>query len=307
VDIEIKKLDKLGGPGIIVTAVMLVVIILVIILYNSEVGLANDIGIREPVFEDVDFSSVPQSVVDDAEKIADELAGDDEARHQVVMEQLVGSYIAASEADIVIFFNSGGMGWNYVEDTPGWESILNGITTKLQELGRRPLLINYCRTNRGVWGSIKEVMEASTRYTKKVNDEVKRIEFLVDHLPGIELIIAGESTGTVITEETMAFFRDRPNVYSIQTGNPFWYKARVQERTLRINTNGTCDDAFSYGNVPGMMWATFKHWLGLSSPEDNPGDILKWLKAPGHHYSWDYAGINVPITEFLEENFGQNN
>jgi hypothetical protein len=304
VDIEIKKLNKLGGPGIVVLAAMLVFIIILIILYNSEVGLANDIGIREPVFTDVDFSSVPQSVVDDAQKVADELAGDDEARHQVVMEQLVGSYIAASEVDVVIFFNSGGMGWNYVRDTPGWETILNGITTKLEELGHRPLVINYCRTNKGLWGSVKEVLEASTRYTKKVGDLEKRIEFVVDHVPDIKVIITGESTGTVITEEAMSFFRDRPNVYSIQTGNPFWYKARAQERTLRINTNGTCVDSFSYGNMPGMIWATFKHWIGLSSPEDNPGDILKWLKAPGHHYSWDYPGISTEILKFLEDNFG---
>ncbi|MBN1161690.1 MAG: hypothetical protein JXA17_07085 [Dehalococcoidales bacterium] len=304
-DIEIKKINKLGGPGIIVAAVMLVFVILVIILYNSGVGLANDIGIREPVFTDVDFSLAPQSVVDDARVLADELAGDDEARQQVIMEQLVGSYLAASNADIVIIFNSGGMGWNYVKDTPGWESILNGIIAKLQELGQRPLLINYCRTNRGLWGSVKEMLEASTRYTRKVDDEVKRIEYLVDHLPDIKVIIAGESTGTVLTEETMSYFRDRANVYSIQTGNPFWYRARVQERTLRINTNGTCDDAFSYGNVPGMVWATFKHWIGLSSLEDNPGDILKWLKAPGHHYSWQYDGISSAISGFLEDNFGQ--
>jgi hypothetical protein len=307
VDIEIKKLNKLGGPGIIVAAVMLVFVLVVIILYNSEVGLADEIGIREPDFTNVDLSAAPQSVVDDAQKLADELAGDDAARHQVTVEQLVGSYLAASEADIVVFFNSGGMGWNYIKDTPGWESILNGITSKLRELGRHPLVINYCRTNLGLWGSVKEALEASTRYTKKVTDEVKRIEFVIDHLPDIQVIIAGESTGTVITEETMSYFRDRTNVYSIQTGNPFWYKPRVQERTLRINTNGTCDDAFSFGNVPGMMWSTFKQWVGLTSPEDNPGHILKWLRAPGHHYSWEYPNISSQINKFLEDNFGPQN
>ena len=74
-DISFKKLDKLGGPGIIVSAVILAFICLLLIFYNSEVGMANDIGIREPVFTDVDFSSVPASVVDDAGKIADELVG----------------------------------------------------------------------------------------------------------------------------------------------------------------------------------------------------------------------------------------
>ena len=306
-DLNIKKLDKLGGTGIIVAGVMLVFILLVFILYGSNIGMASDIGIKEPVFTDVDFSSVPQSVVDDAEEMADELVGNNEARHQDVVNQLVGSYIAARDADIVIFFNSGGMGWNYVADTPGWSTILEGITSELEGLGYRPLILNYCRTSKGLWGSVKEIIEASTRYSKKVPGMEKRVEFLIDHLPDLKVIITGESTGTTITEEAMSFFRDRPNVYSIQTGNPFWYETSDQERTLRINTNGTYADAFSGGNVPGMIWATFKHWIGLSSTEEHPGDILKWLKAPGHHYSWQYPAISSEITEFLEENFPERN
>ncbi|OGO19938.1 MAG: hypothetical protein A2Z15_03085 [Chloroflexi bacterium RBG_16_50_11] len=76
---------------------------------------------------------------------------------------------------------------------------------------------------------------------------------------------------------------------------------------MRINSNGRGTDAFSYGNVPSMIWATVKGWLGLTSPEDNPGNILKWLKAPGHDYSWKYANISAGITEFLESNFPKKN
>ncbi len=306
-DLNIKKLDKLGGTGIIVAGVMLVFILFLFILYNSKIGIASDIGIKEPVFKDVDFSSVPQAVVNDAEKVANELVGNDEASHQIVMEQLVGSYIAASNADIVIFFNSGGMGWNYVTDTPGWASILDGIMSELKELGHRPLILNYCRTSRGLWGNVKEVIEASTRYPKKVVGVEKYVEFIIDHLPDLKVIIAGESTGTTITEEAMSFFRDRPNVYSIQTGDPWWYKTTDQARTLRINTNGVSTDAFHEGNVPGMVWATFKHWIGLSSPEEQPGDILKFFRAPGHRYYWDYPGISAEIIKFLEENFARKN
>ncbi len=306
-DLNIKKLDRLGGTGIIVAAVMLVFIGLVFILYNSQVGMASDIGIREPVFKDIDFSSVPQSVVDDAEKMANELVGNDEARHQIVMDQLVGSYVAARDADIVVFFNSGGMGWNYIVDTPGWATIIDGITSEIKELGYRPLVLNYSRTSKGLWGSVQEAIEASTRYSKKVVGMEKRVEFLIDHLPDLRVIITGESTGTTIAEEAMGFFRDKPNVYSIQTGSPWWYMTTDQERTLRINTNGTCEDAFNKGNVPGMIWVTFKGWIGLSSPADNPGDILKFLKAPGHHYSWTYPDVSSEIIKFLEENFTKKN
>ncbi|OGO19939.1 MAG: hypothetical protein A2Z15_03090 [Chloroflexi bacterium RBG_16_50_11] len=222
-----KRLGRLGIPGIIL-AVVLLVFICVMILYNSEIGMANDIGIREPEFSSVDYSSVPPSVVNDAEKMADELVGNGGERHQDVVNQLVGSYLAAKEADIVVFFNSGGMGWNYIQDTPGWSSILNGITSELKALGYRPLVINYCRTSKGLLGSIKEIIEAATRYTKKVVGMEKRVEFLVDHLPDLKFIITGESTGTVITEEAMGKLRDKPNVYSIQTGCPFWYRTIVQ-------------------------------------------------------------------------------
>jgi hypothetical protein len=307
VNINFKKLGELFSPGSIVAAVVLVFVCLVLIFYSSEIGMASDIGIREPDFTNVDFSSVPQSVIDNAGEIADELVGEEGERHQEVVTQLVGSYIAARDVDIVIYFNSGGMGWNYVADTPGWSTILDGITGKLEELGYRPLVINYCRTSRGLWGSVKEIIEASTRYTKKVNGMEKHVGFLVDNLPELKMIVTGESTGCVLTEVTMDFFRDNPNVYSIQTGMPWWFKTEFQERTLRINTNGTCEDAFSHGNVAGMMWSTFKHWVGLSSPEEDPGNILKFLRAPGHAYSWDYPAISSAVCEFLEDNFPKKN
>ena len=140
-----------------------------------------------------------------------------------------------------------------------------------------------------------------------VSELVSQRRIAIKSLRGNPLIVTGESTGCVLTEVTMDFFRDNPNVYSIQTGMPWWYKTEVQERTLRINTNGTCEDAFSNGNVPGMMWATFKDWVGLSSPEDNPGNILKFLRAPGHAYSWEYPGISSEIIKFLEDTFPKKN
>ncbi|MCK4274337.1 MAG: hypothetical protein KAW90_05545, partial [Dehalococcoidales bacterium] len=59
------------------------------------------------------------------------------------------------------------------------------------------------------------------------------------------------------------------------------------------------------GNVPAMIWSTVKGWFGLTSPEDNPGSILSWLKAPGHDYSWQYPGVCSEVEKFLEENFGK--
>jgi len=300
-------LKKLGKPGVVggIVAVLLLVTI-GLTLVDFEVGMAKDIGIQEPALTDDDLSSVPPSVVDDAVKMATELVGKGNDKFQTLVDQLVGSYIKARDKDVVVFFNSGGMGWNLTKDTPGWESILNGITSQLETLGYKPLVLNYRRTSSGLLGAIKEVIEAANRYPHKAKDLADRVQFLADHLPHLKIIIAGESTGTVISEETMGMLKDQPGIYSIQTGPPFWHKPGDLQRTLLINSNGRGLDTFSYGNVPAMVWATVKSWFGLSSVNDNPGNILKWLKAPGHDYSWQYPGVCSKVINFLDENFGEN-
>jgi len=300
-------LKKLGKPGVVggIVAVLLLVTI-GLTLVDFEVGMAKDIGIQEPALTDDDLSSVPPSVVDDAVKMATELVGKGNDKFQTLIDQLVGSYIKARDKDVVVFFNSGGMGWNLTKDTPGWESILNGITSQLETLGYKPLVLNYRRTSSGLLGAIKEVIEAANRYPHKAKDLADRVQFLADHLPHLKIIIAGESTGTVISEETMGMLKDQPGIYSIQTGPPFWHKPGDLQRTLLINSNGRGLDTFSYGNVPAMVWATVKSWFGLSSVNDNPGNILKWLKAPGHDYSWQYPGVCSKVIDFLDENFGEN-
>ena len=300
-------MKKLGKPGVVggIVAVLLLVTV-GLTLVDFEVGMAKDIGIQEPALTDDDFSSVPPSVVDDAVKMATELVGKGNDKFQTLVDQLVGSYIKARDKDVVVFFNSGGMGWNLTKDTPGWESILNGITSQLETLGYKPLVLNYRRTSSGLLGAIKEVIEAANRYPHKAKDLADRVQFLADHLPHLKIIIAGESTGTVISEETMGMLKDQPGIYSIQTGPPFWHKPGDLQRTLLINSNGRGLDTFSYGNVPAMVWATVKSWFGLSSVNDNPGNILKWLKAPGHDYSWQYPGVCSKVIDFLDENFGEN-
>jgi hypothetical protein len=150
---------------------------------------------------------------------------------------------------------------------------------------------------------MKEFTEAATRYPHKSMELAMRIEFLIDHLPDLKIIVAGESTGTVISDKAMKILEDNPRVYSIQTGTPFWHKPNELERTLLMNSNGKGIDTFSYGNVPAMIWATIKSWFGITSPDDNPGDILSWLKAPGHDYSWEYPGVCAEVVSFLDKNF----
>ncbi len=258
------------------------------------------VGIIEPVLGIPDFSTVPVSVVDYAVRMAQDAT--DVARKQIktYADELIGTYLAALGKDIVIFFNSGGMGWNLTKDTPGWSSILEGIKTHLVKMGHQPVMLNYRRTGSGLRSSAKEFFEVIRRYPNKSKDLARRILFLIDNLPKLKIIIAGESTGTVISEKTMRILSDRENVYSIQTGMPFWHTPVVNERTLSMNDNGIRLDTFHYYQVRAILWATAKSWFGI---KDSPGTILSWLKAPGHDYSWQYPGVSSAVTRFLDENF----
>jgi hypothetical protein len=164
--------------------------------------------------------------------------------------------------------------------------------------------LNYKRTSKGLRACIKEFIEGAARYPSKAKELAKRVEFLTDHNPNLKVIVAGESNGTVITDSTMSILQNNPQVYSIQTGTPFWHKPTALNRTLLMNSNGKTIDTFSYGNVRAVIWTTVKGWLGLSPLEENPGTVLSWLRAPGHDYSWQYPGVCSEVTKFLEANFG---
>ncbi|HJX13631.1 MAG TPA: hypothetical protein VJ377_08930 [Dehalococcoidales bacterium] len=297
-------LKKLGSPGIAALLVAVPVLAMLgLILSNTEVGMAKEIGIQEPDLSALDYSSVPQSVIDDAVTMATQMVGDSQEKLQLFVDQLLATYLEANDSDVVVFFNSGGWGWNMTEETPGWSSILDGIRLQLEKLGYRPLVLNYRRTGGGFTGCIREFVEGARRYPNKSRDLAERVAFLTDHIPDLRVIVAGESTGTVISDKTMVILKDRTEVFSIQTGTPFWHRPVVLERTLLMNSNGRGVDTFSYGNVPAMVWATVKGWLGMLGPEENPGNVLSWLRAPGHDYSWQYPGIHQAVTDFLDANF----
>jgi hypothetical protein len=295
---------KIGRLGIIIFLVAVILFGIVwLTLINLEVGMAKEIGIQEPALPSYDRSLVPPDILDDAEVVANELVGNSKGKLPEVMDELLASYMAARQADVVIFFNAGGWGWDTIEDTPGWASILNGIKTQLDNQGYRSFVLNYQRTSPSLKGCIKEFFEATAGYPRKAQDLARRVAFLTEHLPDLKVIIAGESTGTVISDRTMNILDYNPNIYSIQTGTPFWYRPVEMDRKLLMNSNGSGIDTFSYGNIPAMIWATFLGWFGLSPPEENPGDILSWLRAPGHDYSWQYPGVSSAVINFIDTNF----
>lgn len=298
-------LKKAGRLGMAVLVALPLLAVVWLILSYSEVGMAQDIGIQYPGLPPSDYSLVPQSVIDNAVTIATELVGNSQKKLQNMVDQLLATYTEAKDKDFVIVFNSGGWGWNITQNS-GWGSILDGIKSQLGSQGYQTLVLNYRRTSSGVTGLIREFFEAATSYPKKSRDLALRIQFLTDNFPNLRVIIAGESTGTVISDKAMAILKNDPQVYSIQTGTPFWHKPTTLDRTLLMNTNGATIDTFSYGDIPAVVWATVKSWFGVSSPNEKPGNILFWVKAPGHDYSWQYPGVYNEVVKFIKKNFGTN-
>lgn len=295
------KIRRLG----IVIALGLVLLLGMVVLAASysESGVTCEIGAEGVPLSLADFSAVPQSVIDDATGLATELFGDSQEKCDDFVNQLLALYSEAEDKDFVIVFNPGGWGWNLVEASPGWWSIFNGIESELESLSYTSLKLNYLRAADSFQGRLDEVGEMITGYQSKAKDLACRAEFLTTHIPDLKIILAGESTGAVIIDGAMSILADNPQVYSIQTGPPFWYQTIMLDRTLVLTDNGIIPDSFSQGDFPGIIWGYLKNWFNLSEPEDAFGTTPHYIAAPGHDYWWQYPEVCSQITDFLRQNF----
>lgn len=249
-----------------------------------------------------DLSAVPQSIVDDAARLATELFGKGQREYHDFINQLLATYLMAKDKDIVMIFNSGGWGWTLIEDSPEAQSFATGMESELASLGYTSLVLDYSRTASTLNGRLSELMLAVGLYPLKAKDLASRVEFLTNHIPGIKVILAGVSNGTLIGENVMNILRDIPQVYSIQLGPPFWSNSIVPDRSLVIRSNGIVPDSFSQGNLFTIIRASLESLFGIS--EDDAGHILLYMGAPGHDYQWQYPKVRSQIIGFLQQNFG---
>ena len=286
---------------LLVSASLLLLCVLTAFFYTF-VGAMEEMGADTPLSV-ADLSAVPQSVVEDATAMAKELVGSYKGRYEVFVNQLLALYVEAEDKDVVVLFNSGGWGTNRPQGDGGWASIFDGIKTELQSLGYNALFVNYQRTETSVRGVIDEVIELLSIYPTKADKLAKRVDFLTNHLPNLNVIVAGESNGTVISDSVMNELHDNQRVYGILTGPPFWHRPAAHERTLVVKNNGTMPDSFTEGNTGAILLASAKAILGLTPRDEPPGAVLNSLRAPGHDYSWQYPGVYYQITDFLEKNF----
>ncbi len=294
---------KIGRLGIVVAlGIVLLLGIVAVAASYSEPGATYEVGSGGLPLPIGDLSAVPPSVAEDATELATELFGDGKEKYDFV-SQLLSIYLEAKDKDFVMVFNSGGWGWSLLENTLGWQSIFSGIESELASSDYKLLSLDYLRTDEGWRAYLDEIVEMLTGYQSKARDLAHRVEFLASHIPELKVIIAGESNGTIICDRVMNILEDNLQIYSIQTGPPFWHQNIMLDRTLVISNNGIIPDSFSQGDFLAMIGANLKALFGLSQPEDDFGTILHYVRAPGHDYWWQYPEVYSEITNFLKQNF----
>ena len=286
----------------------MIVVFGVVFLFPTSLGLAQISAIGTGGFPLLleDISDIPESMAQSAEQLAAELFGDYPEKGVDFTDQLLATYEQAKDRDVVIFFNSGGWGWNLADASPGWFSILSGIQVELRNLGCETLVLNYQRTEDNLIGRVDEFMSMISLYPNKAKDLALQVGFLTRHVPGLKVILAGESDGTIICDMAMSILKDNDRVFSIQTGPPFWHKQRATERSLVLTNSGLGPDVFAQGDLFAMLAASLEDFFGFPRDRASPGNIMYYIGAPGHDYHWCYPGVYPEIINFLNHNFKLN-
>jgi hypothetical protein len=278
------------------------VVVLVVLSYPS-IGIASEVGTDSPPLCSFDRSAVPQSVMDDASELAERLLGDSQEKVDKFVSQLLAMYSEAKDKDFVIMFSPGGWGRDVVENSPSWKSIFPGMKSELESFGYRLLGLEYKRTGESWRERLQEVMEVLNLYHGKARYLASAIDFLTKHIPHLRIILAGESTGAVICDEVMVSLGSNPQVYSVDTGPPFWHRNATSGRSLVLTSNGIVPDSFSQGDFITIISANLKALFGVSQPGSDNGTILRLIRAPGHEYHWEQPAVYAKVTSFLKRNF----
>ena len=298
-----KSTKVLARRWLTAIAILLGVTLTLVLLWPSSLipALACDAETDGHVLRSNDFSQVSPQVLDDARNLATLSYPQDAAKADDMLSQLVGTYLAAADKDFIVIFNPGGWGWDPMSDIPGWESIMRGIENTLGSFGYKTLLTDYKRTRHGFNGIVGETEVLLGIQSAKAQELAARVTFLTEHLPDLRIILTGESNGATIVDDALRLLKDNPRVFAIETGPPVWHPSLEFERSLVIKNNGEQPDTFSNGNIILIMRSNAESAFGIHSGAQ--GNILLYIGAPGHFYSWDYPAVRAQVVDFLTTRF----
>jgi hypothetical protein len=248
-------------------------------------------------------TDIPQTVRDDALSTAKTIHRRNRRKQLGMASDMLATYRALREIDVLILFNSGGYGWSALDKASGYATIVDAIEDELHTRGCRVAIFSYQRAYPSLRGYISEILNAGAKSIAKPTELVARLRFLWRHLPQLKVLMAAESNGTVMSNQVMRLSPEEGRLFSIEFGPPFWYGNFISERVLNMRSNGTVPDAFSYGHWSRAFKANFEALRGKNS--DAPGNVLLYVGAPGHDYNWhDYPVIRENVLAFLKKHFG---
>jgi len=248
-------------------------------------------------------ATVPQEVVEDASRLSAAIFGTSSEYYGEFFNQLLTMYSAAKDKDLVMIFNPGGWGWTPIEASPHGQSFIDGIGDELEKTGQSFLVLNHLRTERNGPGSFVEIIEMASSYPTKAEELAARINFLTSNIPDIKIIIAGESNGSMICEDTINILKENPRVYSIQLGPPYFTENLVPDRTLVLKYNGIIPDSFSQGDLFTIITSNLARLINPAN-QQTTGNVGISIAAPGHDYRWEYPEVRNQITMFLNDVVG---
>ena len=106
-------------------------------------GITSNVDEHDPLTTNFDLSLVPPNIKVDAERLSFSLFSDDQETETEFTDELLTTYMAAEDKDVVILFNPGGWGWRYLSDSPSWHSIFMGMQQELESNGVKALSLEY--------------------------------------------------------------------------------------------------------------------------------------------------------------------
>jgi len=209
-------------------------------------------------------------------------------------------------SQVVIIFNSGGLGYTPLEKATDFAPIVLEIKNTLQEWGYNSLIVSYQRTENNFWGKIWGIREVLNSFKNQSQELAREIEWLVKNNPQTKIIITGLSNGGAFVEET---FKDlsqeaKSSVYVIEAGVPFWQKIdQSSQNILRLNNGGK--DSLAKGKIKTLIFSFLKapFKLLISSLSREKISFSEAMRVPGHEYQW--KEVSPEIISFLKVNLSQ--
>lgn len=269
---------------------------------QSRQGLHNATEQLEVADEDL-------ALREEANHLARQLFGNNNRKCRSFTDRLMDIYTQAQDKDFLLIHSPGGWGNTYIERCLAWErSIVDGVSTTLEQKGYSWLLVQHFRSGSGVWAYIHDMRAQARFFAVKAEILATELRFLSRHLSNLKVILVGISQGAAFNNAVMQHLTELESVCSIELGIFFLQKRRrvISERTLVIDSNGVIPDAMMDWNILSMFMAFcgapfrwIKHQL-----KGTPIKFSHCVNAPGHEYSWEHPEVRRQIEEFLELNFG---